>query len=269
MKSLLTAFLFLFIPSLSFSELHRPGLLTDDYGIVTNQDLDEDEADCTEIKDLAHENGCMPYWQCLSTQDVKLMCEARGPEPSDDFREPGELILTIKREKPTNIKPDGISAWPIAKQPKKLAQSRGSRKDCLHLGIIRRQRRPYFWVGHRPHEIPTRRMVVVSTSQKIKHSKCGSFRNSGIDSGKCFLSLWPSHQQPYDLLDLIAEILVEQGLAKARAEFKPLSAAESASAPEPPVGPWGDSSLLLPESNPQSRSLDTDDRKEGSRWTGS
>lgn len=84
------------IPIISFSQLHRPGLLTDDYGIVTKQDLDEDEADCTEIKDFAHRNGCMPYWQCLSTQDVKITCERLGPISSDPTERYGELTLIIK-----------------------------------------------------------------------------------------------------------------------------------------------------------------------------
>jgi len=43
MKSQLITFLFFLIPTVSFSKIHRPGLLTDDYGIVTNQDLDEEE----------------------------------------------------------------------------------------------------------------------------------------------------------------------------------------------------------------------------------
>lgn len=50
MKSLLIIFLFFLIPTLSFSKIHSPGLLTDDYGIVTKQDIDENEKECTEVE---------------------------------------------------------------------------------------------------------------------------------------------------------------------------------------------------------------------------
>ena len=101
MKSILIIFLFFLIPTLSFSKIHRPGLLTADYGIVTNQDLDEEEAGCTEVKDFAHQNGCLAYWQCLPTKAAKVTCNDLGPDDSPSVKDHiGELsfILVDKNE---------------------------------------------------------------------------------------------------------------------------------------------------------------------------
>jgi hypothetical protein len=103
MKFVLITFLFLFLPTFSFSKIHRPGLLTDDYGIVTKRDLDEDEEGCTEIKDFAHQNGCMPYWQCLSTKDVKITCKRLWPMSMDSTERYGDFTLNIKDRGETHI----------------------------------------------------------------------------------------------------------------------------------------------------------------------
>ena len=65
-------------------------------GVVTKQDLDEDEDGCTEIKDFAHQNGCMPYWQCLSTQDVKITCKRLWTMSMDSTERYGDFSLNIK-----------------------------------------------------------------------------------------------------------------------------------------------------------------------------
>jgi hypothetical protein len=102
MKSKMIAFLCLFTPALSFPQIHRPGLLTDDHGVVTKQDLDEDEAGCTEVTDFAHRSGCMSYWQCLSAKNVEVICKRLGPDNSDLSGEYGDFTLRIKDQDETH-----------------------------------------------------------------------------------------------------------------------------------------------------------------------
>lgn len=96
MKFKMVAFLCLFTPTLSLSQIHRPGLLTDDYGIVTGKDLDEYEGQCTEVEPFPPHFGCMMYWQCLSTENVTIICKRLGPDNSDLSGEYGDFTLLIK-----------------------------------------------------------------------------------------------------------------------------------------------------------------------------
>ena len=62
--------------NLSWAPIHHVGLLTDDYGIVTAQDLVEEEDRCQDLEPFPPRGGgCLQYWQCLPTKDVFIGCE--------------------------------------------------------------------------------------------------------------------------------------------------------------------------------------------------
>ena len=61
--------------NLSWAPARHMGLLTDDYGIVTRQDLVEEEERCPSLKPFPPEDGsCFQYWQCLPTRDIFIEC---------------------------------------------------------------------------------------------------------------------------------------------------------------------------------------------------
>jgi hypothetical protein len=75
-KSLIVLLVILVLPSLSMSWPRRVGLLTEDYGIVTKQDLDEEEAKFVKAEPFPSDS--FRYWQCLSTQEVFMKCDNLG-----------------------------------------------------------------------------------------------------------------------------------------------------------------------------------------------
>jgi len=96
MKPLLIIFFLFLIPTLSFSKIHSLGLLTDDYGIVTKKDIDENEKECTEVEPFPPHFGCQMYWQCLPTKAAKVTCDDLGPDDSPSVKDHiGELTLVL------------------------------------------------------------------------------------------------------------------------------------------------------------------------------
>ena len=71
--------LLLLVSNLSFAEIKekRVGLLTDDYGIVTKEDLDEEEKKATPLP-FSPESISFQYWQCLKPDSYYLHCSNTG-----------------------------------------------------------------------------------------------------------------------------------------------------------------------------------------------
>lgn len=79
-KGLYFLSILIFALNLSWSEVRRVGILTDDCDIVTQADLDEEERKCATYiapfppsPDLM--KTCAIYWQCLPTRDIFLNCD--------------------------------------------------------------------------------------------------------------------------------------------------------------------------------------------------
>ena len=78
----------------------RIGLLTEDYNIVTDTDLNEEEQNCAIIYPFPPPypyGGCFHYWQCLPTNEVLMNCEEleelKGIADSEDT---GQIDFRIK-----------------------------------------------------------------------------------------------------------------------------------------------------------------------------
>lgn len=86
--------------NLSWAPIRHMGMLTDDYGIVTKQDLAEEEERCPSLKPFPPEDGsCFQYWQCLPTRDVFIGCD----DISDKFGEDtAEAVFWIKNGENTH-----------------------------------------------------------------------------------------------------------------------------------------------------------------------
>jgi len=84
--------------SLSWYPHEWVGLLTDDYGIVTVDDLAEEEAWCSvQPFSVSNKVGCFQYWQCLPTENVFIACEDLGKSPDPDVLDPmGHAVFRIK-----------------------------------------------------------------------------------------------------------------------------------------------------------------------------
>ena len=79
----------------SFKSLPRVGLLTDDFGIVTGADLDQEESRCTGTEPFPPKtNLCFQYWQCLSTENIYIDCENIGNV--GDFQHAGLATFWIQ-----------------------------------------------------------------------------------------------------------------------------------------------------------------------------
>jgi hypothetical protein len=85
--------------SLSWYPHEWVGLLTDDYGIVTVDDLiEEEEERCLDVQpfSVSKEVGCFQYWQCLPTDHVFIACDDKGYETGDFPGTITEAIFRIK-----------------------------------------------------------------------------------------------------------------------------------------------------------------------------
>lgn len=69
----------IFLLNSSFSESLRPGMLTDDFGIVTEQDV-EREAASIRLPDSNQVLTVFPYWRCLRPEQVEMSCEDMNTE---------------------------------------------------------------------------------------------------------------------------------------------------------------------------------------------
>jgi hypothetical protein len=63
----------------SFSGPLRPGLLTDDFGIVTQEDV-EKEAAVIRLPEFVQVPTVYPYWRCLWPEQVEMSCEEMNTE---------------------------------------------------------------------------------------------------------------------------------------------------------------------------------------------
>ena len=89
--------LILALPSLSMAWPHRLGLITDDYGIVSDQDLDEEEYKVDATPFPPSEMSPFQYWQCLPTSDVFMKCDDLGfTAPEFGGAEVGESVLNFR-----------------------------------------------------------------------------------------------------------------------------------------------------------------------------
>lgn len=70
----------------SFSQPPRPGILTDDFGIVTQEDIDQENA-VVRIPIPFKVPTVFPYWRCLRPEEIEMDCEGTGTEEP-----PGNLI---------------------------------------------------------------------------------------------------------------------------------------------------------------------------------
>lgn len=89
----------LFLMNTSGVPIQRVGLLTDDYGIVTGSDLDEEENKCGTYIDpfpppSDFTNHCTVYWQCLPIHDVFMNCN--DLTDAGDFEQTGEADFWIR-----------------------------------------------------------------------------------------------------------------------------------------------------------------------------
>ncbi len=77
----------------------RMGLLTDDYGVITKQDLDEEEEKAIP-QPFPSDFPAFQYWQCLPTNKIYIKCDALGFTEIEKGGEIGQhtLELTSKRE---------------------------------------------------------------------------------------------------------------------------------------------------------------------------
>jgi hypothetical protein len=75
----LTFTLPIFLLNSSFSKPLRPGLLTDDFGIVTEQDV-EKEAAIIRLPAFVQIPTVFPYWRCLRPEQVEMSCEDMNAE---------------------------------------------------------------------------------------------------------------------------------------------------------------------------------------------
>lgn len=89
------------LPNLSMVHQQRFGLLTDDYGLVTSEDLDEEERDnqCYPFEPVysqmeTPDDNCHNYWQCLSTSEVFMECEDGGD--NGDFTHVGSANFWVR-----------------------------------------------------------------------------------------------------------------------------------------------------------------------------
>jgi hypothetical protein len=87
--------------NLSLAHPQRSGLLTDDRGIVTSEDLNEEEKynKCYPFEpayDISQtpDDNCLNYWQCLSTDDVYINCDDVGD--NGDFPHAGSADFWVK-----------------------------------------------------------------------------------------------------------------------------------------------------------------------------
>jgi hypothetical protein len=64
----------IFLLNASFSRPLRPGLLTDDFGIVTQQDIEKEMA-VIRLPAFFQVPTVFPYWRCLEPEQVDMSCE--------------------------------------------------------------------------------------------------------------------------------------------------------------------------------------------------
>lgn len=101
-KGLYFLYILVFALNLSWGEVRRVGILTDNFDIVTQADLDEEEKKCgTYIApfppspDLTE--TCAVYWQCLSTREILLNCEEDEPIPDFWIRDGNNIHHYLTR----------------------------------------------------------------------------------------------------------------------------------------------------------------------------
>lgn len=63
---------------------YRVGILTDDYGIVTEADLDEEEAKVT-IAEPFPLSSALNYWFCIEPQEYFVQCKSEGMMEPEGF----------------------------------------------------------------------------------------------------------------------------------------------------------------------------------------
>jgi hypothetical protein len=68
-----------FLLNSSFSKPLRPGLLTDDFGIVTEQDMEREVA-IIRLPAFVQVPTVFPYWRCLRPEQVEMSCEDMNVE---------------------------------------------------------------------------------------------------------------------------------------------------------------------------------------------
>lgn len=85
--------------NISWKESRRVGLLTEDYGIVTDTDLDEEEQRLaiSETSFPPQKTISFRYWQCLPTDDVFMDCNDLGDlGGAGDFKHTGQQDFWIR-----------------------------------------------------------------------------------------------------------------------------------------------------------------------------
>lgn len=73
----------------------RIGLLTDDYGIVTDQDLDEEER-VAFPEPFPPKVGSFQYWMCLPTYDIFMKCNDTGPSDHEEEGQIGDHTFRLR-----------------------------------------------------------------------------------------------------------------------------------------------------------------------------
>lgn len=78
----------------SFSRPLRPGMLTDDFGIVTQEDIDQKTA-VVRIPIPFKVPTVFPYWRCLRPEQIEMDCEETGAEepPGNRIAAPRLIII--------------------------------------------------------------------------------------------------------------------------------------------------------------------------------
>lgn len=97
------------------------GLLTDDFGILTKDDLRINS--CMGLPEPVSEgNLAYPYWQCFEVKKSKLICEGKKYDPTEKTKMSMLVISSIR---------DGVLHEFISRRPLPLTSCRSYLKDWL------------------------------------------------------------------------------------------------------------------------------------------
>jgi len=78
--------------------LYPYGLIGDDYGLLTVEDLAVNTCNAEKLTPfVSEENGAYPYWQCFSLRNAKMRCHSLGYDPTVKM-ETGYLFIEAKNK---------------------------------------------------------------------------------------------------------------------------------------------------------------------------